>query len=178
MDNTSLKSLVKEKEIHETYEVASKEDIEKTENDLNYKLPKSYCDFVSQFSNGAFLYMIQEVSAVGDGNKQILSIQRLSLQRMTSVETHKMINIREGGSVEIGHLIPFSLDHNGNAWCFIANQMKNEEYKVAYFDSHNPKLYGILDNFNEWLKVLIDNREEVIRILYDDNVISTELGLG
>ncbi|WP_186326424.1 hypothetical protein [Paenibacillus sp. Y412MC10] len=40
MDNTSLKSLVKEKEIHETYEVASKEDIEKTENDLNYKLPK------------------------------------------------------------------------------------------------------------------------------------------
>lgn len=103
MDNTSLKSLVKEKEIHETYEVASKEDIEKTENDLNYKLPKSYCDFVSQFSNGAFLYMIQEVSAVGD---------------------------------------------------------------------------GILDNFNEWLKVLINNREEVIRTLYDDNVISMELGLG
>lgn len=66
MDNTSLKSLVKEKEIHETYEVASKEDIEKTENALNYKLPKSYCDFVSQFSNGAFLYMIQEVSAVGE----------------------------------------------------------------------------------------------------------------
>ncbi|WP_083811680.1 SMI1/KNR4 family protein [Paenibacillus vortex] len=51
-----IKSLVKEKEIHETYEVASKEDIEKTENDLNCKLPKSYCDFVSQFSNGAFIH--------------------------------------------------------------------------------------------------------------------------
>ncbi|MEX3620778.1 SMI1/KNR4 family protein, partial [Paenibacillus glucanolyticus] len=71
-----IKSLVKEKEIHETYEVASKEDIEKTENDLNCKLPKSYCDFVSQFSNGAFIYMIQEVSAVGDGDKQILPMQR------------------------------------------------------------------------------------------------------
>ncbi|WP_409348480.1 hypothetical protein [Paenibacillus glucanolyticus] len=94
--------------------------------------------------------MIQEVSAVGDRNKKNLSNQRLSLQRMTSVETHKMINIREGGSVEIGHLIPFSLDRKGNAWCFIANQMKNEEYKVAYFDSRNPKLYGIMDNFNQW----------------------------
>lgn len=173
-----IKSLVKEKELHETYEVASKEDIEKTENDLNCKLPKSYCDFVLRFSNGAFLYMIQEVSAVGDGNKQILPMQRLSLQRMTSVETHEMINIREGGSVSIDHLIPFSLDHNGNAWCFIVNQMIDEEYIVAYFDSHNPKLYGTMDNFNEWLNVLINNREEVIRTLYDDNVISMELGLG
>lgn len=91
-----VKSLAKEKEIHETYEVALKGDIEKTGNGLNCKLPRSYCDFVSQFSNGVFLYMIQEVSAVGDGNKQILPIQRLSLQRMTSVETHELINIREG----------------------------------------------------------------------------------
>lgn len=173
-----IKSLVKEKEIHETYKVASKEDVEKTENELNCKLPKSYCDFVSQFSNGAFLYMIQEVSAVGDGNKQIVPIQRLSLKGMTSVGTHEKINIREGGSVNINYLIPFSLDHNGNAWCFIVNQMIDEEYKVAYFDSHNPKLYGIMDNFNEWLKILINNREEVIRILYDDNVISMEIGLG
>lgn len=173
-----INSLVKEKESHETYEVALKEDIEKTENGLNCKLPKSYCDFVSHFSNGAFLYMIQEVSAVGDGNKQIMPMQRLSLQRMTIVETQEMINIKEGGSVNVDHLIPFSLDHNGNAWCFIVNQMIDEEYKVAYFDSHNPKLYGMMDNFNEWLKVLINNREEVIRTIYDDNVISMELGLG
>lgn len=173
-----IQSLVNEREIHETYEAASKEDIEQTEKALNCKLPQSYCDFVSQFSNGAFLYMIQEVSAVGNGNEQIFPMQRFSLRTMTGGEIPERIPIREGGSVNADRLIPFSLDHNGNAWCFIVDQMMDNEYKVAYFDSQKPKLYGVMDSFNEWLKVLVNNRVEVIRVLYDDDVIATELGLG
>ncbi len=53
---------------HEMYPPASQADIEMTETALGRKLPDSFKRFVGEFSNGAYLFEVQEVSAVGDGN--------------------------------------------------------------------------------------------------------------
>lgn len=50
---------------HETYPPASLADIEATEDRIQQPLPGSYKQFVSRFSNGAYLFGVQEVSAVG-----------------------------------------------------------------------------------------------------------------
>jgi SMI1-KNR4 cell-wall len=60
---------------HETYAHATQADIEKTETALGKELPDSYKRFVSEFSNGAYLFEIQEVSGVGDGNPQIMAFR-------------------------------------------------------------------------------------------------------
>src|SRR4051794_10516185 len=60
---------------HETYPAASDADVLETEGALGGRLPPSFRAFVTQVSNGAYLFMVQEVSAVGSGNEQIAAIQ-------------------------------------------------------------------------------------------------------
>ena len=170
---------------HELYPRATTDDVGKTEALIGISLPESYRQFVTEFSNGAYLLMLQEVSAVGDGNEQIRPIQDIFHRRWTTGEAlapeelEAEIGFREGGTVKRRHLVPFSLDHNGNEWCFVAESLgADNEYPVAYLDNQNPKLFGRLENFAVWLKVLIDGGNEVIRTLYDDDVIYDELGLG
>jgi len=161
---------------HETYPIATANDLKKTESALGIFLPNSYKTFVSTFSNGAYLFMLQEVNAVGDGNKQIMPIQSIET---LSGDSEENIPFRDGGSTLFKHLIPFGLDSNGNAWCFISNEMNSAgEYPVAYFDTNGRKLYGRLDDFTSWLSILIEKQEEVIRTLYDENVLYDELQLG
>jgi hypothetical protein len=74
--------------------------------------------------------------------------------------------------------VPFGLDSNGNAWCFIVNEINSSgECPVAYFDSNGRKLYGRLESFIAWLQILIEKQDEVIRTLYDENVLNDELQL-
>jgi hypothetical protein len=126
------------------------------------------------------------VSAVGKWNKQIGPIQSsfhldwTTGEALTSEDLEADIECWEGGKpVKRKHLIPFSLDSNGNEWCFIAeNPAADNEYPVAYLNNSDPKLFGQLEHFAAWLKILVANQEEVIRTLYDDDVIYDELGLG
>jgi hypothetical protein len=174
----SLKALIEQLPAageHETYPPASPTDIATTEGALGRPLPSSYTEFVSTFSNGAYLFRLQEISAVGDGNSQIAAIQ--NLQRETAAD--ERVPFREGGETLYGNLIPFGLDANGNEWCFVVEPDRpGNEYEVAYFDTAGRKLYGRLGSFAEWLGILIDRKEEVIRTLYDDDVIYDELALG
>jgi hypothetical protein len=161
---------------HEKYPLASNEDIDITEKAISSPLPISYKTFLTKFSNGAYLYLIQEVSAVGAGNKQVAAIQNI---KSLKGDPEEIITIREGGETKFKNLVPFSLDSNGNAWCFITNlKTIDEEYTVSYFDTNGRKGYSKLKSFGEWLEILINEQEEVIRTLYDDNVITDELGLG
>jgi hypothetical protein len=160
---------------HELYEPASAEDVAKTETALGHPLPDSYKQFVSQFSNGAYLYELQEVSAVGHGNQQIVAIQNIERKG----DPDDVIAFREGGETRFGNLIPFGLDANANEWCFVVEPGRiANEYDVAYFDTEGRKLYGKLGGFTDWLDVLTREQDEVIRTLYEDNVIYDELMLG
>lgn len=162
---------------HETYPPASAADIEKTENALGKKLPDSFKRFVSEFSNGAYLFEIQEVSAVGDGNRQIAAIQ--DIRGAGDGDANEVIPFREGGEARYGDLVPFGLDSNGNEWCFVADgNPPGNEYAVAYLDTSGRKLYGKQTSFTEWLSILVNEQDEVIRTLYDDDVVYDELGLG
>jgi hypothetical protein len=161
---------------HELYPVAQPSDIRRTEDALGRPLPPSYAAFVSTFSNGAYLYLLQEVGAVGDGNQQIAAIQSIDLEDWP--EADDTIAFHEGGSLKGSALIPFGLDHNGNAWCFLAEQGAAAEYPVAYFVPLKRKLYGRLDSFTQWLGILIEKQEEVIRTLYDEDMVFDELELG
>ena len=170
---------------HELYPRAAADDVEKTETLIGTRLPESFRQFVMEFSNGAYLFMLQEVSAVGDGNEQIGPIQNIYHRDWTTGEAlteeglEADIEFREGGTVKRKHLVPFSLDHNGNEWCFVVESFgADNEYPVAYLDNSNPKLFGRLESFAAWLKVLIDAGDEAIRAVYDDDVIYDELGLG
>lgn len=161
---------------HELWEKATAEDIFLTEKELGLKLPESYVQLVSEFSNGAYLYLVQEVSAVGKGNRQIAPIQAFARGQWPPVG--RDIPVREGGLISGSLLVPFSLDHNGNAWCFITGTLTGEEYPVGYLDCTGLRLYGIMESFAEWLGVLIKTRQEVVRALYGDDVICGEMGLG
>jgi SMI1-KNR4 cell-wall len=162
---------------HETYPRASPADIEKTETAVAHPLPDSYKRFVSEFSNGAYLLGIQEVSAVGDGNRQISAIQKID--RVAPGEADETIPFREGGETRYGNLVPFGLDSNGNEWCFIVDSGRpGNEYDVAYFSTAERRLYGKLSGFTEWLSTLVREHDEVIRTLYDEDVLYDELMLG
>lgn len=162
---------------HETYPLASSEDIDKTEAGIAHPLPDSYKQFVGRFSNGAYLFGVQEVSAVGDGNQQIVAIQNIG--RVGAGEAEEVISFREGGETRYGNLVPFSLDSNGNEWCFIVEPGRpSNEYEVAYLDTDGWKLYGRLSGFTEWLLILVREQDEVIRTLYNEDVIEDELMLG
>ncbi len=173
-----IQKLEEEKEQHEMYEKATDADIDKTESAIGQKLPQSYKTFVTSFSNGAYLYTMQEVSAVGDGNEQIIPIQ--AVEWLDPVYTDKNpIPFRGGGEVAPENLVPFGLDHNANAWCFVLDPNAPEaECPVAYLHISGRKLYGKLDNFAKWVEILIEEQSEVIRVLYDEDVIYDELDLG
>lgn len=161
---------------HETYPPATDIDIQATETVLGKSLPASYKNFVKSFSNGAYLYMLQEVGAVGEGNKQISSLQDLAI---TEAQPDDRIPFRDGGEMLFKNLIPFSLDSNDNAWCFISNDSQPSiEQSVAYLDTTGQKLYGRLNSFTDWLQILIKKQNEVIRTLYDEDVLHEELELG
>jgi SMI1-KNR4 cell-wall len=162
---------------HERYTRALEADVKATEGAIGRPLPPSFRAFVTQFSNGAYLYGVQEVSAVGDGNKQIAAIQKIILQGRP--EPGERIPIREGGEGLGDELVPFSLDHNGNAWCFLTGSCDPDgEYRVAYFDCAGRKLYGMQSSFADWLRILVETETEVIRTIYDDDVLYDELNLG
>jgi hypothetical protein len=160
---------------HETYPVASAEDVAATEAALGKPLPNSFKTFVREFSNGAYLFELQEVSAVGEGNPQITAIQKIY---RSQVDVGVAIPFREGGSTVYGNLIPFGLDSNGNEWSFIAEGEPTGEYAVAYYDSNGKKLFGQLPTFSDWLQRLVETQDEVIRTLYGDDVLYGELHLG
>ena len=164
---------------HETYARASHDEVRLTEAAIGHPLPDWYTRFVTEFSNGAYLYRVQEVSAVGRGNPQIAPIQEI--HRLRHAAPEDQIDFREGGQTAYKHLTPFSLDSNGNEWCFVVSDgAPGGEYEVAYLDtSEAGRLYGRLSGFAEWLSILIANpQDEVIRTLYDDDVIYNELMLG
>jgi hypothetical protein len=121
--------------------------------------------------------MLQEVSATGSGNPQIGPIQ--SVLSMVSASPDADLTIDSGGSAKAASLVPFSLDHNGNCWCFLtAETAPGEEYPVAYYDAEHEKLWGRLDGFEAWLAVLVDEQDEVIRTLYGEDTLYDEIGLG
>lgn len=163
---------------HEKYPVATEADLQLTESAIGVRLPESYRTFVKEFSNGAYLYMIQEVSSVGQGNPQIAPIQGVAPRTPEEVgET--LIPYRDGGAVHPQHLIPFSLDGNGNAWCFVTDSESKDDIPVAYMDYNGGKLYAKLASFEEWLSILITGEpDEVIRKVCDESIITEELCLG
>ncbi len=170
---------------HELRPQATDSAVRKTEALIGIKLPESYRQFVTEFSNGAYLFMLQEVSAVGDGNKQIRPIQEIlhrawtTGKELTPEELNTDIEFRDGGTTKRKNLVPFSLDHNGNTWCFIVEEIdKDNEYPIAYLDNSSLRLFGRLENFAAWLRILIDTGNEVIRALYNEDVICDELDLG
>ena len=59
MDMSELLQKLQDGE-HEMYEKATEEDIAMTESAIGLALPPSYRALVSRFSNGAYLYTIQE----------------------------------------------------------------------------------------------------------------------
>ena len=177
MDIDTLIEQLRAEGEHETHPLASSDEIEKTEAAIGHRLPESFRTFVSEFSNGGYLFGVQEVSAVGDGNPQIVPIQ--SIDRIAAGTPDEAIPFREGGETRYFSLVPFGLDSNGNEWCFVIEDGRpSSEYEVAYFDTSGRKLYGRLDGFIEWLSILVREEEEVIRTLYDDDVIYEELMLG
>ena len=161
---------------HETYPVASDDDILMSENALCVVLPGSFKVFAKEFSNGAYLYMVQEVCSVGEGNAQISPVQNICHSRK---EKDTWIISNKGERFRLKDLIPFSLDANGNKWCFIYDSsVPKNEYSVTYYDTHGIKLFGKLSNFTEWLRIIVENQKEVIRVVLDDLTIYDELGLG
>lgn len=182
MNPELLNELQQNLTVHELYDPAQETDVQMTEQALQVKLPRSYREFVLKFSNGAYLYETQEVSAVGLGNRQIFPIRNIQTYytntKLKTLDETMTIEWYDGGTAEARYLLPFSLDHRGNAWCFVANNMQNEEYEVGYLDLDHLKLYGRLPDFNAWLKQLIAHKEEVIRTLYGDDVIVMKLRLG
>ena len=181
-----IKILKQTKKEHEVYPVATNKDLNITEAKIKAVLPKSYVEFVRRFSNGGYLFFIQEVCSVGDSNKKIASIHSvfhkdlLTGKALSHSNLNRIIPINNTDLfINRRNLIPFSLDSNGNAWCFLVfNGTIKDEYPVAYLDSQNLKLYGLLSGFTEWLSILISEKEEVIRVVCNEETILGELKLG
>ncbi len=180
-----LAELEQHRSEHEIWPRASHADVAQTEADIGILLPESYRQFVTQFSNGAYLFFVQEVCSVGNSNRRISSIQQvfhrdwMRNRSLTRMELETNLPFREGGTIKRKYLVPFSLDSNGNEWCFLVEEwIPREEYPVAYLDNRHLKLYGRLEGFASWLNVVCKSKKEVIRTLYDDDVLEGELGLG
>jgi hypothetical protein len=159
---------------HETYPPASERDVAHTESAIGIALPPSFRTFVTQFSNGAYLFLAQEVSAVGPGNPQITPLQDNAAEGVPA-DPDAEVPAAVGDPVKGEALVPFSLDSNGNCWCFVADRASADgEYAVAYCDTQGMRLVGHLSSFEEWLGILVREQEEVIRALG----LADELDLG
>jgi hypothetical protein len=159
---------------HETHPPADEAAVAQTEAALSMRLPPSFRAFVTQFSNGAYLFSLQEVSAVGAGGPQIDAIQDIARDGYPA-EPGSEVPAGDGESVRADSLVAFSLDANGNCWCFLADRPSGDgEYEVAYCDTQGPRLVGRLASFETWLDTLIDGQDEVVRALG----LADELGLG
>ncbi len=155
---------------HETYPPASEAELEQTEQVISVSLPPSYRAFVSRFSNGAYLFELQEVSAVGDGNPQVGPIGTFP-EGADAIES-------QAGRLPAKTLVPFSFDSNGNYWCFLTSLAAADgEYPVAYFDAEGSRLVAQLAGFEEWLTILTNEQDEVIRVLGGGRYVD-ELNLG
>jgi SMI1/KNR4 family protein SUKH-1 len=162
---------------HETYPTASEADVRHTEEALDVTLPSSFRAFVTQFSNGAYLFMVQEVSAVGSGNAQIGAIRHVVASGVPATPDDT-VTTPSGQDVSAASLVPFSIDSNGNCWCFLTSSSgPSNEYPVAYCDTERLRLVGELPSFEAWLEILVREQDEVIRTL-DDHRLADELGLG
>jgi hypothetical protein len=159
---------------HETYPVATADDTAATERALGRPLPESFKRFQMEFSNGAYLFMLQEVSATGAGNRQVGAIQAV-LRNVIVAAADDDISVDSGAVVKAGDLVPYSLDGNGNCWCFLTSESAaGDEYAVAYYVTDQDRLVGRLPGFEAWLTTLVNEQDEVIRTIYDWD----ELDLG
>ena len=168
---------------HETYPVATESDVRMTADALGMELAPSFRTFVCEFSNGAYLYGLQEVSAVGHGNAQIVAIHEVDRLSQDLERDQEIPFFEADGTVRYGDTIPFSLDSNGNEWCFLGTG----DSPVAYLATEEGeidryRLFGRLNSFTDWLHVLIDSHgeDEVIRTLYKDrdDVLGDRMMLG
>src|SRR5579862_306745 len=121
--------------INETHPTATDEDIATTEQALKRSLPESFKTLVKTFSNGGNIFMLQELNSVGNRNKVVLPLQKIFIGT-AKAETRVPFGDEdlEGESVAFGSLVPFSVDSNGNAWCFIMDDPENPEPPVAYLE--------------------------------------------
>ena len=174
MTTEELIGRLRENGEHETYPPASMEAVEQTEVALGVKLPRSFRTFVTEYSNGAYLFSLQEVSAVGDGNPQVAPIQA-NLGGGFPAEAGVELPVAGSSPVMSDSVVPFSLDSNGNCWCFLSDRRSGDnEYEVAYCDTQQARLVGRLPSFDAWLELLIRDQDEVIRVLG----FADQLGLG
>jgi hypothetical protein len=164
---------------HELYPTADANDIAVTEKAIGKSLPESYKKFVREFSNGAYLYTLQEVSAVGAGNNKICAIQNIRPFSLPGKPNQK-IPFHDGGQAAYEFLIPFGLDSNANEWCFIAQEgIIDNEYEVGYLHTEGLKLYGRMKNFSGWVQMLTEKQDELIRVIYEnDAAVKAALNLG
>lgn len=170
---------------HDCNPVASAADIAETERAIGHTLPGSFRRFVSEIGNGAYLFGVQEVSGVGDVEIPRPIHRNEWHYGPEGVGNDGRVSIREGGEAQSGSLVPFSLDSNGNEWCFIDDG--SLEPAVAYFAGplvprSRRRLYAPLaGGFREWLAILVEHPEdEVVRTVYrdDEDVLYDELMLG
>jgi hypothetical protein len=165
---------------HELGPPATEEDILRTEQAIDAPLPPSYRTFMREFSNGAYLYGVQEIAPVG-GVEHLVPIDRF--ERLGADDPDEPLAYRDGGAtVRHGETVVFGGDSNGNEWCFVtARSAPDGEYEVAYLDTSSRKLYAPMASFAHWLEWLVEHSEdEVIRTYYvdDDEVLYDEMMLG
>jgi hypothetical protein len=188
---------------HELFPPASEDDLALTESSLGRDLPRSYRTFVTEFSNGAYLYGVEQVNSTGKGTswsvEEILaytetleSVKPIPIQDLVlmgqsddgsfnEVDPETPISSDSGDAdVRWGDLVPFHADHNANSWCFLAGGAPgpDAEYPVAYVDVHGLKLYGVQPHFTAWLARVVEHQTEVIGSLYPRRFLESELGLG
>jgi hypothetical protein len=165
---------------HDIYGCAADEDVRRTEEAIGVRLPDSYRRFVREFSNGAYLYRVQEVAPVGDVD-HLVPIHRF--QRIGAGDPNELLTYRNGGeTVRHGDTVVFGGDSNGNEWCFVTTRPSTvAEYEISYLDTGSRKLYAPMRSFAQWVEWLIEHPEdEVIRTYYvdDDAILYDEMMLG
>lgn len=163
---------------HKLSPPANEADLSYSEAKLGFALPDGYREFVTLFSNGAWLYSCQQVASVGeqprpDSVESIHDGTAAWFRRARREGRPAAIPYRDGPPVPRTEVVPFSPDHNGNAWC-----LRLPKGDVYYWNASNDTLYARLNSFEEWLAILVRFHDEVIRSVSTRNVIYDELALG
>ena len=174
---SDLLSLLTKKGTHERNPSATLEDVRLSEEASGRRLPQDFVDFVTSFSNGAYLFEIQEVASVGKETPGAQIGPVMPAARWLGESLFGRIPVDGGGDASGEDLVAFSLDSNGNAWCFLTEDSAGGT-PVAYYAAEQERLFGRLDSFEAWLERLIEHEDEVIRTTYDEDFIYDVLGLG